>query len=81
MKVLVPLGSVINKQAELDRLTKEIEKKEKDLQKEITKLANSEFVARAPKQVVEEVNERVQQFESALASLRAQHAKVSTLPG
>jgi valyl-tRNA synthetase len=81
MKVLVPLGSIINKQAELERLTKEIEKKEKDLQKEQTKLTNSEFVARAPKQVVEEVNERVRQCESALASLRAQHTKVSALPG
>ncbi len=81
MKVLVPLGSVINKQAELERLTREIEKKEKDLLKEQTKLTNSEFVARAPKQVVEEVNERVRQFESALASLRAQHTKVAALPG
>jgi valyl-tRNA synthetase len=80
MKVLVPLGSVINKQAELERLTKEIEKKEKDLLKEQTKLTNNEFVARAPKQVVDEVNERVRQFESALASLRAQHAKVTALP-
>ncbi len=81
MQVLVPLGSVINKQAELERLTREIERKEKDLQKERTKLTNSDFVARAPKQVVDEVNERVRQFESALASLRAQHAKVAALPG
>ena len=81
MQVLVPLGSVINKQAELDRLTKEIEKKEKDLQKEKTKLTNSDFVARAPKQVVEEVNERVRQFESALVSLRTQQSKVAALPG
>ena len=47
----------------------------------VTKLANSDFVARAPKQVVEQENERVRQFESALASLRAQHVKVASLPG
>jgi valyl-tRNA synthetase len=81
MQVLVPLGSVINKQAELERLSKEMEKIEKDLQKAVTKLANSDFVARAPKQVVEQENERVRQFESALASLRAQHVKVAALPG
>jgi len=81
MQVLVPLGSVINKQAELERLNKEMEKIEKDLQKAVTKLANSDFVARAPKQVVEQENERVRQFESALASLRAQHVKVASLPG
>jgi valyl-tRNA synthetase len=80
MQVLVPLGSIINKQAELDRLSKEMDKQEKDLQKEKVKLANSDFVARAPKQVVEQTNERIRQFEAALASLRAQHAKVSALP-
>jgi len=79
MKVLIPLGSVINKQAELERLIKEMEKIEKDLQKAITKLANSDFVARAPKQVVEQENERVRQFESALTSLRAQHIKVAAM--
>ncbi len=81
LRVLVPLGSAIDKQAELERLNKEMDKTEKDLQKERTKLSNSDFVARAPKQVVEEVNERVQQFESRLANLRSQHARVSALPG
>ncbi len=81
MQVLVPLGSVINKNAELERLSKEIEKTEKELQKAAAKLENSEFVAHAPKQVVEQMHERVRQFESALASLRAQHAKVAALPG
>jgi len=81
LKVLVPLGSAIDKQAELERLNKEIDKTDKDLQKEKTKLSNSEFVARAPKQVVEEVNERVQQFESKLVNLRSQHARVAALPG
>ena len=81
MQVLVPLGSAIDKQAELDRLNKEMEKIEKDLQKAVTKLSNSDFVARAPQQVVEQENERVRQFKSALASLRAQHIKVAALPG
>ena len=80
MQVLVPLGSVINKNVELERLMKEIEKTEKELQKAATKLENSEFVAHAPKQVVEQMNERVRQFESALTSLRAQHVKVAALP-
>ena len=81
LKVLVPLGSAINKQAELERLNKEIDKTEKDLQKEKAKLLNSDFVARAPKPVVDEVNARVQQFESRLVNLRSQHDRVSALPG
>ncbi len=81
MKILIPLGSLINKQAELDRLHKEMDKIEKDLTKAKTKLTNADFVARAPKNVVEQENQRVQQFETALANLRAQRAKVESLPG
>ena len=81
MKVLVPLGSLIDKQAELGRLKKEIEKIEKDLAKCRAKLANSDFVARAPKPVVEQEQKRVHDFEAALASLNAQRARVEALPG
>jgi valyl-tRNA synthetase len=81
MKVLVPLGSLIDKQAELERLGKEMEKIEKDLSKARTKLANPDFVARAPQNVVEQEQGRVQQFEVALVNLRNQRAKVEALPG
>jgi valyl-tRNA synthetase len=81
MKVLIPLGSLIDKQAELERLGKEMEKIEKDLSKARTKLSNPDFVARAPKNVVEQEQGRVQQFETALVNLRNQRAKVEALPG
>ncbi|MEK7717783.1 MAG: class I tRNA ligase family protein, partial [Pseudomonadota bacterium] len=81
MKVLIPLGSLIDKQAELERLGKEMDKLEKELSKAKTKLANPDFVARAPKNVVEQENQRVQQFETALANLRSQRSKVEALPG
>jgi valyl-tRNA synthetase len=81
MKVLIPLGSLIDKQAELERLGKEMEKIEKDLSKAKTKLANPDFVARAPKNVVEQEQGRVQQFETALVNLRNQRSKVEALPG
>jgi valyl-tRNA synthetase len=81
MKLLIPLGSLIDKQAELERLGKEMEKIEKDLSKAKTKLANPDFVARAPKNVVEQENQRVQQFETALAKLSSQRSKVEALPG
>jgi valyl-tRNA synthetase len=81
MKVLVPLGSLIDKQAELERLGREMEKIEKDLSRARTKLANPDFVARAPQNVVEQEQDRVQQFEAALVNLRNQRAKVEALPG
>jgi len=80
-KVLVPLGSLINKQDELARLKKEMEKLEKELTKARTQLANENFVARAPAAVVEEMKGRVTEFEAALAKLRAQHEQVAALPG
>jgi valyl-tRNA synthetase len=81
MKLLIPLGSLIDKQAELERLGKEMDKLEKELSKAKTKLANPDFVARAPKNVVEQENQRVQQFETALANLSSQRSKVEALPG
>ena len=80
MKVLIPLGSLIDKQAELERLGKEMDKLEKELSKAKTKLANPDFVARAPKNVVEQENQRVQQFETALTNLSSQRSKVEALP-
>jgi len=81
MKVLIPLGALIDKHAELARIKKEIEKKEKDLAKERGKLANADFVARAPAAVVDEVKGRIVEFEAALAKLAAQHKQVAGLPG
>jgi len=81
MKLLIPLGSLIDKHAELERLGKEVDRIEKELSKAKTKLSNPDFVARAPKQVVDQEHGRVEAFESALNDLRVQHAKVSALPG
>jgi valyl-tRNA synthetase len=81
MKVLVPLGSLIDKKAELERLQKEIDKVEKEIVKAKGKLANADFVARAPKSVVDQEQQRVRDFEAALANLKSQQTKVASLPG
>jgi len=80
MKILIPLGSLINKQAELERLNKEMNKIQRDLEKAKTKLANTDFVERAPKAVVQQEQCRVQEFEAALANLKIQHSKIEGLP-
>ena len=81
MKVHVPLGSLIDKQTELDRLKKEIEKVRKELDKAHAKLANADFVDRAPAAVVEQEKQRVQDFQAALLNLDNQRTKVQALPG
>lgn len=80
LKVLIPLGSLIDKKAELARLQKEIAKTEKEIVKAKGKLANADFISRAPKNVVEQEQQRVKDFESALTNLATQHAKVAALP-
>ena len=79
MKVLIPLAGLIDKDVELKRLERDIDKLAKDLQKEQGKLANASFVDRAPPAVVEETKQRVQDFEQKLASLKAQQQKVAAL--
>jgi valyl-tRNA synthetase len=81
MKVQIPLGALINKQDELARINKEIEKFEKELVKARGKLANADFVARAPAAVVDQEKQRVADFEAALIKLQAQKTTVEQLPG
>ena len=81
MKVLVPLGAFINKQEEVARIKKEIDRVERELMKAKAKLANADFVARAPAQVVEQEKGRVAEFEAALAKLSQQRAQVEALAG
>ncbi|MEJ2106325.1 MAG: valine--tRNA ligase [Acidiferrobacteraceae bacterium] len=79
VKLLVPLAGLIDKEAEIARLTKAVEKSEKDLERAGTKLANENFVSRAPAQVVNQEKQRVAEMESALASLREQLEKIRAL--
>jgi len=81
MKVLIPLGAFINKQEEIARIKKEIDRVEKELVKAKAKLANQDFVARAPAQVVAQEKGRVAEFEAALAKLTQQRAQVEALAG
>ena len=80
MKVLVPLAGLIDKDAELKRLSKEIERLEKEINKAEGKLNNKNFVDKAPAQVVEQEQARMAEFKSALANLKEQYKKIEALP-
>ena len=79
MKVLVPFGAFIDKDAEISRLHKEIEKLEKDLARSTGKLSNSSFVDKAPAAVVEKERTRVAEMEQARSSLGEQLKKIEAL--
>jgi valyl-tRNA synthetase len=79
MKVLVPFGAFIDKDEEIKRLHKEMEKIEKDLARSTGKLSNSSFVDKAPAAVVDKERARVTEMEQALAALGEQLKKIEAL--
>ncbi|MAT64539.1 MAG: valine--tRNA ligase [Gammaproteobacteria bacterium] len=79
MKVLIPLAGLIDKAAELERLTKEISKKEQDLERVSKKLENESFVSKAPEAVVQKEREKAEETRTALANLMAQKEKIASL--
>jgi len=81
LKVLVPLGSFIDAGAECARLDKEIARLESEHERTAAKLANDNFVARAPAAVVDKERNRLADLADSLASLRAQRERMDALRG
>ncbi|MDF1659606.1 MAG: valine--tRNA ligase [Verrucomicrobiales bacterium] len=68
-KIYLPLDGLIDVEAERDRLGKELEKAEDELKKVNAKLANENFVTRAPEAVVAEMKERQKQWQDRVDEL------------
>ena len=79
MKVLIPMAGLIDKEAELQRLAKEIARIEADVERAQGKLANPSFVDKAPPAVVRKERDKIAEQEAALAKLREQEAKIGAL--
>jgi valyl-tRNA synthetase len=79
MKLLIPLAGLIDKQAELQRLYKNIQKREQDVERISAKLANENFVSRAPANVVEREKEKLADAQSALDNLRDQAERIAAV--
>jgi valyl-tRNA synthetase len=62
--VALPLEGIIDIPAERQRLGKEIEKIDSEALKIESKLANADFMARAPEEVVDEQRERLEEGRS-----------------
>ncbi|MGD9107728.1 MAG: valine--tRNA ligase [Gammaproteobacteria bacterium] len=72
MEILIPLAGLIDVTKETARLNKEIAKLEKELVKINQKLHNPNFVAKAPKDVVDKEQQRQTEVQTALAKLQQQ---------
>jgi valyl-tRNA synthetase len=69
--LILPLAGVIDLDAERARLTKERSKAASEAEKLDRKLANADFVRRAPEEVVEENRERLEAAQAEVARLSA----------
>jgi valyl-tRNA synthetase len=79
MKVLIPMAGLIDKGAELGRLSREIEKLHTEIARCEQKLQNPSFVERAPTQVVAKERQRLDEMRSALVKLQEQHARIAAI--
>ncbi len=79
LEILVPMAGLIDQDAELKRLGREIEKLEKDLARLQGKLGNASFVDKAPAAVVAKEQEKLEAQQQALATLQEQRRHIEQL--
>jgi valyl-tRNA synthetase len=79
MKILIPLAGLIDKAAEGKRLEKEIAKLTSEMERLEKKLANANFVDKAPEAVVQKERGKLSDVRKALANLQAQLDKIRAL--
>ena len=79
MQILIPLAGLINKDAEKDRLNKEIDKLIKLKAQFSGKLNNKKFISGAPEIVVKKEQDKLASVNKALKDLETQLEKISLL--
>ncbi|MCK4706444.1 MAG: class I tRNA ligase family protein, partial [Gammaproteobacteria bacterium] len=79
MQILIPLAGLIDKEAELARLEKEMGKLSINIEKGEAKLQNPGFVDKAPEAVVEKERQRVAELSKSLQQLQEQAEKIRAL--
>ncbi|MEN8214212.1 MAG: valine--tRNA ligase [Pseudomonadota bacterium] len=79
MQVLIPLAGLIDVEAERQRLQKEIGRIGAELERTEKKLANPNFVDKAPEAVVQKERVKLEESKTALANLEQQLQKLASL--
>ena len=65
-KAFLPLGELVDKQKELERLQKEQVRLEGEIKRVEGKLANQNFVAKAPAHLVQQERDKKEKYEEML---------------
>jgi valyl-tRNA synthetase len=77
MEIRIPLEGLIDKEAEIKRLDKEIAKLDKTIKQSSGKLSNENYTAKAPAEVVEKERVKLAEMETALSQLQQQRDSLS----
>ncbi|EGR0264403.1 valine--tRNA ligase [Vibrio cholerae] len=78
-ELMIPMAGLIDKDAELDRLAKEIAKTQGEIERIEGKLGNEGFVAKAPEAVITKEREKLAGYQEALVKLEQQKATIAAL--
>ncbi|MBG6240706.1 MAG: valine--tRNA ligase [Candidatus Symbiopectobacterium sp. Dall1.0] len=78
-ELLIPMLDLVDKDAELERLAKEVAKVEAEINRIDSKLSNEGFVARAPEAVIAKEREKRDGYAVAKAKLLEQQATIAAL--
>jgi valyl-tRNA synthetase len=79
MEIHIPMAGLIDKDAELARLSKAIDKVRQDIARTQGKLGNERFVANAPAEVIEKERVKLDESEKQLDKLLQQQTTISAL--
>ncbi|MCP1726189.1 valyl-tRNA synthetase [Natronospira proteinivora] len=79
MEILVPMAGLIDKDAELSRLEKELAKLEKGLNQAEGKLANEKFVNNAPAEVVDKERRKAEEMRAAREQLKGKQERIQQI--
>lgn len=79
MKILIPIGGLIDKEAEISRLSREIEKVKTEISRLEGKLNNANFVDRAPTAVIDKERDKLTNSMNRQQQLQSQKEKIAEL--
>jgi valyl-tRNA synthetase len=79
LRILIPLAGLIDKDAELKRLQKEMGKLHQELEKCQTKLNNPNFLTRAPQEIIDKEQQRIAEMNASLQQLNAQAERIRAI--
>lgn len=71
INIFLPLADLVDTEAEIERIKKDLEEAERELGRAQNKLSNEGFIMKAPSQVVEKEREKVESYRATVVRLQS----------